>query len=92
MDQDKRKGMKPVPDNLDEVLNAAQIRTLHTMRCFGWDLNFIRRPLFQETLVVLINQEEDKIMVLEADGTLNESPELDIRKSVSAVRLIKTVG
>jgi len=88
MDQEKRKGMKPVPDNIEEVLNIAQIRTLHSMRRFGWELQFVRRPLFQETLAVLINQEGDKIMVLEADGSTNDMPELDTRESLSAQELI----
>ena len=93
MDQDKRKGMKPVPDNLEEVLNIAQIRTLHSMERFGWDLHFVRRPLFQETLAVLINQEGDKIVVLEADGSTNDVPELETRENMSARELInKIVG
>ena len=92
MDQDKRKGMKPVPDNLEEVLSMAQIRTLNSMGRFGWDLHFVRRPLFQETLAVLINQEGDKIMVLEADGSTSEMPELDTRKSMSAQELIDKIA
>jgi len=91
MDQEKRKGMKPVPDNLEEVLNVAQIRTLHSMQKFGWDLQFVRRPLFQKTLAVLINQEGDKILVLEADGSTKEMPELDTRKSMSTQELINKI-
>ncbi len=91
MDQDKRKGMKPVPDNLEEVLSMAQIRTLHSMQGFGWDLQFVRRPLFQETTAVLINQEGDKIVVLEADGSTEEIPDQDTRRSISAKELINKI-
>ncbi len=62
--------------------------TLRSMEHFGWELQFVRRPLFQETLAVLINQEGDKIMLLEADGSTNEMPELDTRESMSAQELI----
>ncbi len=91
MDQDKRKGMKPVPDNLEEVLSMAQMRTLHSMGRFGWDVHFVRRPLFQETLAVLINQEGDKIMVLKEDGSTSEIPELDTREKMSAQELINKI-
>ena len=52
MDREKRNDTKPVPENLEEVLNEAQVRTLRSIRYFGWELHFVRRPLFQEVIQI----------------------------------------
>ena len=91
MDQDKRKGMKPVPDNVEELLNPAQVSALRAIEQFGWQLHFIRRPLFQEIVPVLINQEGNKLVILEADGSLNDKVELDLRDCTPAPELMKKI-
>ena len=91
MDNEKRKGMKPVPENFEELLNEAQLRTLRSIGRFGWQLHFIRRPLFQELVPVLINSESDKCAVLEANGSINEQVNLDIRDCTPAPELMKKI-
>jgi len=91
MDNERRKGMKPVPENLEELLNEAQLRTLKSIGRFGWQLHFIRRPLFQEVVSVLISSEGDKCAVLETDGSINERVDLDIRDCTPAPELMKKI-
>ena len=91
MDRERRKGVKPVPENLEELLNEAQLRTLRSIRNFGWQLHFIRRPLFQEIVPVLISREGDKFAVLEANGSINEQVDLDIRDCTPAPELMKKI-
>ena len=79
MGGDKRKGDKPVPDNLDEILNERQKYTLRQMEGFGWRLEFVRRPLFQETAAVVCNAEGNKIGTLEKDGKINLEPDITLR-------------
>jgi hypothetical protein len=50
------------------------------MENYGWELNFIRRPLFQDVLPVLLHLDSNKIGVLEEDGTLNMQRDLNLRK------------
>jgi hypothetical protein len=64
MDSEKRKGDKPVPDRLEEVLNEMQMLALHKIEGFGWQLRFVRKPLFQEPVPVVFSAEGDKIGVL----------------------------
>jgi hypothetical protein len=71
MRDEKRKGVSPIPENMKEVLNEAQLMTLHKMKEFGWMLEFIRRPLFQGVIPVLSHPDSKKYGVLEDDGTLN---------------------
>ena len=80
MDEEKRKGDKPVPDNLSKYLNEAQIQELHHVESFGWKLMFIRRALVQETVAVVIDADGHIIGVLEKDGTINKQADVIIRK------------
>ncbi|MEE9423196.1 MAG: hypothetical protein V3V50_08570 [Gammaproteobacteria bacterium] len=80
MDKDKRKGEEPVPDNAIEMLNQLQILALRRLEGYGWRLQFIRRPLFQDVVAVMTDGEGNKIGVLEEDGRINMEPELEIRE------------
>ena len=91
MDNERRKGMKPVPENFEELLNEAQLCTLRSIGRFGWQLHFMRRPLFQEVVTVLISREGDKCAVLEANGSINEQVDLDIRDCTPAPELMKKI-
>ena len=79
VDDDKRKGENPVPDNLNKYLNDAQLSELHTIESFGWQVKFIRRPLFQDVVVVVVNPDGSSICVLEEDGTVNHNPDITLR-------------
>ena len=80
MNDDKRKGENPVPDDIKEHLNYAQLALLRTIEGFGWNLKFIRRPLFRETVVVVTNPDGSAIGILEDDGRLNLDPTIDTRE------------
>ena len=80
MGEEKRKGVSPVPENLKEVLNEAQLRALNNMEGFGWMLGFVRRPLFQGIVPVLFHPESKQHGVLEDDGTLNIQSDSKIRE------------
>jgi hypothetical protein len=80
MAKEQRIGKPPVPENLEETLNEAQIFTLRRMEVFGWELKFIRRPLFQDVLPVLYHTDINKFGVLEDDGTLNMQRFLNVRE------------
>jgi hypothetical protein len=80
MDTEKRKGEKPVPDRPEDVLNAMQMRALHQIEGFGWQLKFVRRPMFQEPVPVVCSAEGDKIGTLEEDGRINMEPDIKVRE------------
>ena len=79
MDKEKRKGEKPVPDNLESLLNQDQLLTLRQIESFGWQLRFVRRPLFQEPTPVVFNPTGDSIGILDEDGRLDIHAEIKIR-------------
>ena len=80
MGEEKRNVVSPIPENLKEVLNKAQLMTLHKMEGFGWRLEFVRRPLFQGIVPVLFHPDSKESGVLEEDGTLNMQSKINLRE------------
>ena len=80
MEPDKRNGQSAVPENPGEVLNEEQLITLNKMEAFGWKLSFVRRPLFQDIVAVLLHPDNGTVGVLELDGSLNMKPDIEIRE------------
>jgi len=80
MDKEKRKGEKPVPDNVSKYLNDAQLEALHHVESIGWKLMFIRRAHLQETVAVVVDDGGHIMGVLEKDGTINKQADVIIRK------------
>ena len=80
---DKRKNMAPIPDNIDELLNQKQLFTLRQIQKFGWQLHFVRRPLFQDPVPVILSPAGDKFATLEGDGRINMIPDSALRKEAT---------
>lgn len=91
MNVENRKGMEPVPANAESMLNTGQRQALHQMENFGWRLYFIRRPLFANILVVIVNGEGNKVGVLEEDGRINMEPDIKLRAAArNLCRAVRT--
>ena len=60
-------------------LTPAQLNALGTLEHFGWTLRFVRRPMFRDPIPVLFARDGKRFVVLRADGTLDEKPDLVIR-------------
>ncbi len=77
---DKRLNAGKQPGSvMKRQLNDDQLLTLAELEGFGWELKFIRRPMFQEPVAVVFDSDRKRFAVLEPDGTLNENPGFDIR-------------
>ena len=81
MGKEKRKGDRPIPGNLEDLLNLMQQITLGEIGKFGWELRFVRMPPFQEAVPVVFSGDGDQIGVLEEDGRLNLQPNIEYRRS-----------
>ena len=57
-------------DDLREHLNAEQRMTLGELELLGWTLKFVRRPLFQDPVPVVISDDMDEIGLLDPDGKI----------------------
>ena len=77
--EEKRKGIKPVPDDPLGYLNEAQLFTYRRMAAFGWRIKFIRRPKYQSPVCVMTDSDETTLAVLEDDGFHNRQPNITLR-------------
>lgn len=76
---ERRKGTQIPGAHLLRQLNDAQLLTLRSLEHFGWELKFIRKPLFQQPLPVVFDGARQQFAVIEEDGSLNENPRIKIR-------------
>jgi hypothetical protein len=60
-------------------LNENQLMTLCDLERYGWELRFIRRPLFQEPIPVVIDGDRKSFSVIKPDGSLDDHPNLKLR-------------
>ena len=79
MTADKRIGEDPIPEDIKNYLNEDQLDQLHKIESFGWHLKYVRRPVFQEPVIVVTSQDGKSIGILEEDGRLNLEPDIKIR-------------
>jgi len=78
-DKERRRAEKAQQAALRRELNMAQQLTLSGLEQFGWELKFVRRPMFQASIPIVFDSDRKKYAVLEPDGTLNENPGFKIR-------------
>ena len=76
---DKRGTQEAVPAQLGQYLTVMQRQSLEQLEDFGWQLAFVRRPLFDKPTVVLISPEAKQYATLEDEGSLNLEPGLTWR-------------
>jgi hypothetical protein len=79
VDIERRKGYTPIPDNLEVLLNEQQFQALPSILRSGWELRFLRRPLFQEPVFVLHHPDGNRTGILDTDGRVKIQPELKMR-------------
>lgn len=80
MDDEKRKGERPVPEHPENYMNTAQLAELHKIERFGWTIKYLRHPLFQDSVIIVSNADGSSIGILEEDGRLNLEPDITIRE------------
>jgi len=79
MDDKRHTAVKEPCSVMKRQLNEDQLLTLAGLEAFGWELKFIRRPLFQTPVPVVFDSDRKKFAVLEPNGKLNENPGFEIR-------------
>ena len=76
----ERRGTKTaVPPNLRGYLNQEQRLALQKIENFGWQLEFVRQPLFQDPIPVVISPDRQRHAVLQQDGELDMNSGLAFR-------------
>jgi len=75
--REKRGQQLRIPHNYETLLTDEQRRRVDAPKNFGWELQFIRRPLFLSPTVVMIDASDTETWEITEDGAL--APFNDIR-------------
>jgi len=76
--KEKRKGQEAIPSDIETHLNENQLCRLRSIEGFGWQLKFIRRPLFQIPVIAVSNDDGTELDIIDEEGDLK--PLLEIRR------------
>ena len=79
MAENRRKNQKLIQSDVYKLLDSKQLTALRESAIFGWKIQFIRRPLFLEPVIVLYNARYDIIGLLGLDGSIDMEMEIDVR-------------
>lgn len=80
----ERRHPVPVGTNLmRDQLNDAQREVLRMLERFGWELRFVRRPLFQPAVAVVCDNDATWALIRD-DGSVDERTKLEIRHDARA--------
>lgn len=81
MSEDRRGGDKPIPYNVKRYLNDTQLAALRKIEGFGWKLNYIRRLVLRDIVIVVTDSNSRSTGILEEDGELNLEPDIKTRET-----------
>jgi hypothetical protein len=80
MMRERRRAEGKTSGMLKKELNEEQRLALAELEKFGWELKFIRRPMFQQPIPVVFDSDRRHYAVLNADGSLDDKPGFEIRR------------
>ena len=60
-------------------MSESQKLTLPGLKLTGWELQFVRRPLFDEPVVILHNHIDDTVAVLDTFGSIKKPGGIKLR-------------
>lgn len=83
--RERRDRSQPIPVNLSSYLNEDQSLSLRQMGLFGWQLAFVRRPMFQDPVFFVVNEDKSLYGLLEKDGYINTTAAIAVRESPEGV-------
>lgn len=79
MNRERRKEDPGERAKLRAELNEDQRIALSDLERFGWELKFIRHPMFQDIVPIVFDPDRHHFAVIRTDGTLDEHPGFEIR-------------
>lgn len=81
MDSERRKVTPPKRRDLLDKLTDEQRFELRRYEHFGWELEFVRHPMFDNAMPVMRDRDTGRLALLEPDGTLNHDHNITLRVS-----------
>ena len=80
MSDDRRSDAPLDTAALRDTLLPAQQEAVSTLEQLGWELRFVRRPMFHAPVPVVFEKRGQRWLVVTDDGRLDEDPGFEIRE------------
>lgn len=77
--KERRIGVHAIPEDIKSRMTGLQHGTLARLEGFGWSIKFVRRPLFQEQVIVIVDPAGLDHAILREDGTMDRNIDFPIR-------------
>ena len=77
--KERRGGQVAIPDDIKSRLTQLQHQTLARLEGFGWSVGFVRRPLFQDQVIVLFDPTGRQYAILDEDGSIDKTTDIHVR-------------
>ncbi len=76
---ERRVGLDAIPSDLQSRLTKRQHETLGRIKRAGWSIQFVRRSLYEDQVIVLVDGTGEQHAILQEDGKLIHNPGLAFR-------------
>ncbi len=76
---ERRIGVDAIPKDIKARLTELQRHALAQLQGFGWAIKFVRRPLFQDQIVILVDPSGEQHAILREDGSIDRELDFTIR-------------
>ena len=76
---ERRIGVDAIPRDITARLTEVQRHALAQLHGFGWSIKFVRRPLFQDQIVVLVDPSGNQHAILREDGSIDRELDFTVR-------------
>ena len=72
-------GLDAIPKDIKSYMTKLQRDTLARLRVVGWSIQFVRRPLYEDQVILLVDSSGEQQAVLQEDGSIIRNPEISVR-------------
>ena len=76
---ERRVGLDAIPEDIKSRMTKPQRETLARLRGIGWSIKFVRRPLYQDQVIVLVDASGEQHAVLKEDGSVIHNASFTVR-------------
>ena len=77
--KERRVGIEAIPEDLQALMTELQRHALKQLEGFGWSIKFVRRPLFQDPVILLVDPSGERHAVLTEDGSIDRDTDFIVR-------------
>ena len=76
---ERRVGLDAIPNDIKSRMTKLQRNTLAKLRGVGWSIQFVRRPLYEDQVIVLVDSSGEQQAVLQEDGSIIRNLGISVR-------------